>query len=64
MNFYRINMNFFNKKLVYNVNKVYVEVVKIIKKIIFKFYLLEKFVKYKFVLLFCSKEVIVFLLIL
>lgn len=32
MNFYRINMNFFNKKLVYNVNKVYVEVVKIIKK--------------------------------
>lgn len=32
MNYYRINMNFFNKKLVYNVFKVYVEVVKIIKK--------------------------------
>lgn len=47
----------------YNEFEVYVEVVKIIK-IIFKFYLLENFVKYKFVLLFCSKEVIVFLLIL
>lgn len=48
----------------YNEFEVYVEVVKIIKIIIFKFYLLENFVKYKFVLLFCSKEVIVFLLIL
>lgn len=61
MNFYRINMNFSNKKLVHNVNKAYVEVVKIIKKTTFKLYSSEKFAKHKPVLLCCSKEAIVFL---
>lgn len=54
MNYYRINMNFSNKKLVHNVSKAYVEVVKIIKKTTLKLYSSENFAKHKPVLMFGS----------